>query len=284
MTNKWINLEVLTYAINKIKTLINNKADKEHNHIASDVKQDATHRFVNDIEKDNISKIITDGTGDAVLHNDGVYKELANANTIDDLVSSGTSTYSSKKINIELNKKANAGDLHTHDNKNILDDISLERFSIWNEKTKKIITTGNGDKYLADDGTYKVCSGGSGTGASDWSELNNKPFNTIDATTLSVNNDMQLTVKRVALKHIEYKALIIAKTIDSTTLYIITDEPTIYYGAIKVATSDAEWHGTRAEYETLKSLGKLEQNITYYTTDDGDYNDNTCAGSGASDK
>lgn len=222
MANKWVNLDILTYTINKLKALINNKADKTHNHTATDITQDNTHKFVDDIEKEKLSKIVTSGTGNAVLHDDGIYKELANANTIDDLVSSSKSTYSSNKINAELKKKADVADAHTHENKNVLDDISLERFGIWDEKTKKIITTGNGDKFLSDDGTYKIGSGGSG--ASDWSELNNKPFDTIDANTLSIDDSLKLSVKRISLTKAEYQVLVNNNTVDSTTLYIITDD------------------------------------------------------------
>lgn len=61
----------------------------------------------------------------------------------------------------------------------------------------------------------------------------------------------------------------------------------IYLGNLKVANTgggDAGWYGTRAEYEQLKALGQLDMNTTYYTTDDGDFNDDTGTVGGASEE
>jgi len=118
-----------------------------------------------------VSKIKTNGDGTKYLADDGTYKTIVSggnngANIDDDNVSSNT-TYSSSKIEQKLNTKANIEhthtELHTHTNKEVLDSITTEQIDKWEEKTSLIDQNGTGNKFLADDGTYKEIESGNGS-------------------------------------------------------------------------------------------------------------------------
>lgn len=249
MADKWVKLDVLKYAIQKLQALIDKKADDIHRHLPTDISEDSTHNFVSSIEKEKIAIIKTDGTGNSVLHDDGTYKQLQETNIIDDMNISTTSTYSSNKIDAELKNKSDINhthdeinklqqDSHTHINKEVLDNISLEKVTLWDDKSNKIITTGQGDMFLADDGEYKAISTTGSGGVSDWNDLLNKPFNGIDTDTLKVDETTSLlSVKRVVLTKIEYDTLLSENLIDDNTVYIITDDNGVTDGS---GTSSAQ--------------------------------------------
>lgn len=208
---KLVNLDMLGLTVNKLKTMINEKADKKHNHIADEVSTTNDKQFVNQAEMNQIHTIIRNGGGKKYLNDSGVYTEMhaftdeyankvsklniegdgslyltdngmykppltddqsrkiekvllngdgtkclsdngsyKNLITIldDDKKTTKINTYSSSYIQEKINAES-------HSNRNILDDITLERFTQWEEKSKTVVTDGDGDKYLSDDGTYK---------------------------------------------------------------------------------------------------------------------------------
>ncbi|WP_312369044.1 hypothetical protein [Lachnoclostridium sp.] len=214
--NKWINLNILTYTINKLKELINKKANMKHIHIASEITEETDMKFVTTSEKEKIHVIQTDGDGSSILYSDGTYKKASSANVIHDGIVADDTTYSSKKIDSDFSKKTHThkefdnlnADSHTHSNKNVLDDISLERFSSWDYKTQKIITAGQGDKFLTDDGTYKTIDGIS-------NPINDNDSNSL-TTTLSaskINSNISSAVNGVN----ESLALKLDNKVDSVT-------------------------------------------------------------------
>ncbi len=181
---KFLDYDGLTYAINKIKTLINTKANLAHTHSTMDINETTNKNFVSSSEKTNLSKlsisgdgtkflandgsykpanssvIITNGDGNSFLANDGSYKTVQGGNAnIDDKNISTTSTFSSSKIKSELDLKANVTQLHTHNNKSILDALTTEKYANWDEKTNMIVSTGDGNSYLTNNGTYKKIDG-----------------------------------------------------------------------------------------------------------------------------
>jgi hypothetical protein len=173
---KVIEFDQVTKIVNKLKAMINGKADSEHTHSPNDIDETTEKKFVSDTEKNKIAAIsisgdgtnflsddgnykpanssvlITDGDGKKFLANDGVYKPTA---MIDDVNASINSTYSSTKIEEKLGTKVNAKDWHTHNNKDIIDDITLEKVTGWDTNTNIVKSDGDGQSYLANDGTYK---------------------------------------------------------------------------------------------------------------------------------
>jgi len=129
----FITFDVLKHSLLKIKTMIDNKANSSHKHNPSDINTDSNNRFVTDDEKAKINVIVTDGYGNQALLDNGSYGFVGGV-SIDDVTPSTTTVYSSQKVEDKL------ADIHTHDNKTILDEI---------------VNTGDGTKYLTDDGTYK---------------------------------------------------------------------------------------------------------------------------------
>jgi len=274
--NKWIDLNILTYTVNKLKELINKKADMKHGHLASEITEETNRKFVTTSEKEKIHVIQTDGDGSSILYSDGTYKKASSGNVIHDGIVADDTTYSSKKIDTDFSKKTHThkefdklnADSHTHSNKNVLDDISLERFSSWDYKTQKIITVGQGNMFLADDGEYKERSGGGigEGGVSSWSDLADKPFESIDPKTLNVDSRSKtLSANRVEITLAEYDKLLQNNQINENMMYLITDDNN-YSNYI-----DDFWYGTRLKYEEMKKAGTLNPNTTYFTTDDGDY-------------
>jgi len=133
---KFLSLEGFKYAmdeiVTKIKALINLKADKSHTHNASDIATSSENQFINADEKNKISKITINGNGQEFLSSDGTYKHVEGGGSkisIDDENIASQTTYSSNKIEGRLNSKADIIQLHTHNNKNILDGLSVETYA-----------------------------------------------------------------------------------------------------------------------------------------------------------
>ncbi|MBU5332130.1 hypothetical protein KQI61_07955 [Anaerocolumna aminovalerica] len=162
--SKNFNYDSFKYIITKIvtglKKLIDEKANIKHTHSATDINETTDKKFVTLKDKEKLSKIDISGDGTGFFSNDGTYKEITGGGggdaSIDDINISKTTTYSSDKVEKTFAKK---DELHTHDNKKILDDINIDRFTRWEETTKAIVSTGGGNKFLADDLTYKEIAG-----------------------------------------------------------------------------------------------------------------------------
>lgn len=158
---------IITKIVNGLKTLINTKAEKIHKHSANDIEETDAKKFVDFTDKDKLSKIDINGDGSKVWTNDGTYREITGGGdaSIDDTAISDSTTFSSQKINTTYVKNsslidyAKKEDLHYHDNKNILDDINIDRFTRWEEITKAIVSDGAGDRFLTDDLEYKRIDG-----------------------------------------------------------------------------------------------------------------------------
>lgn len=143
-----------------IANQIGKKVDKE-------VGKGLSTNDYTDMDKSKVDIINVNGDGSRYLADDGTYKIIEisdnNASIDDDNISTST-TYSSSKINAELAKKADLNHAHTefhsHENKQILDGITLEKMDNWDMKTSLLVTDGDGVKFLSNDGTYKEISGG----------------------------------------------------------------------------------------------------------------------------
>jgi hypothetical protein len=89
--------------------------------------------------KGKVDKLITAGDGSKVLADNGTYKSVITDTEIDDTAESTTKAYSSTKTNEVINGRYTDGE---------------------KAKVEKIDTAGDGTKFLADDGTYKLASEG----------------------------------------------------------------------------------------------------------------------------
>lgn len=83
MNIKFIDYESLRLVVNKIKDLINQKADIIHQHSSSEITTDLQNQFVNEEEKLRISKIKTDGDGSLVLTDNGTYQSITGSGDFD---------------------------------------------------------------------------------------------------------------------------------------------------------------------------------------------------------
>jgi len=117
----------------------------------SDVSANTNARHTHS-NKSALDNIINSGNGKNALMNDGTYKSVVrpgddvtdlNLNITSDNVPEGNSNryYTNDRVSNNTDVSANTSARHTHSNKSALD---------------KIISTGSGNKYLSDDGTYKI--------------------------------------------------------------------------------------------------------------------------------
>lgn len=146
-------LSDLEYCVKKLVATIKGKADEKHQHSIDDISETNAKKILTSNERDIITLVSetlsTDGDGTKVLYNDGTYKPIGTVEVIDNTQSLDNKTYSSSKIDEELGKKAesfsndtllrgltqtNIDNLHTHSNKEVLDGITEEKVSAWDEK------------------------------------------------------------------------------------------------------------------------------------------------------
>jgi hypothetical protein len=120
-------------------------------HSPSIIAQDSNNRFMTDIEKAKVDKIITDGSGTKYLNDLGNYVAIegggGSGSSIDDLVISPTTTYSSSKITGitgDINDVALPSDLQ---GKSLVDMVKVN-FTNANE-AKNYIVNAIGDSSLA---------------------------------------------------------------------------------------------------------------------------------------
>ena len=141
----------LKYCVQKLHSLIKGKADEKHTHSMDDISETTTKKILTTEERNTIKSlsdtIETSGDGTKILYDDGTYKEPGSPDLIDDSTSLEDKTYSSKKIDEELNaksktfanesilesiKQTDLDMLHAHSNKTALDGISEQNISNWN--------------------------------------------------------------------------------------------------------------------------------------------------------
>lgn len=186
-------------------------------------------------EKEKLSKIIINGDGKNILTDNGSYIPLLSTNVIDDTEAGENKTYSSSFVKEKLDEKAPFNhthnefeSIHEHQNKNVLDDITLDNFSKWNKLVELINPEikGNGTKVLYDDLSFKTLD--KIKGVSLWGEIEEKPFEKISSN-LNVKEN-GLKEKFLDLKHPieictqeEYIQKKNGLGLDPNTIYIITD-------------------------------------------------------------
>lgn len=73
-----ITVPVFNYTVNKLKDLIDNKANLKHSHSASDITETTDKKFISSEDKTKITSLITDGEGDKVLLDNGEYTQTTN--------------------------------------------------------------------------------------------------------------------------------------------------------------------------------------------------------------
>lgn len=73
-----ITVPVFNYTVNKLKDLIDNKANLKHSHSALDITETSDKKFVSSEDKTKITSLITDGEGDKVLLDNGEYTQTTN--------------------------------------------------------------------------------------------------------------------------------------------------------------------------------------------------------------
>ena len=141
----------LKYCVQKLHSLIKGKADEKHTHSMDDISETTTKKILTTEERNTIKSlsdtIETSGDGTKILYDDGTYKEPGSPDLIDDSTSLEDKTYSSKKIDEELDaksktfanesilesiKQTDLDMLHAHSNKTALDGISEQNISNWN--------------------------------------------------------------------------------------------------------------------------------------------------------
>lgn len=287
---KFLDYDGLTYAINKIKTLINTKANLVHTHSATDINETANKNFVSSSEKSNLSKlnisgdgtkflandgsykpanssvIITNGDGNSFLANDGSYKAVQGGNAnIDDKNISTTSTFSSSKIKSELDLKANVTQLHTHNNKSILDALTTEKYANWDEKTNMIVSTGDGNSYLTNNGTYKKIDGIS-------SPIDDTNLSSTTTTLSASKITAQITDSKNDLNYnltqqINKKVDSVAGKGLSTYDYNSTDKSKV--DTLKINGVANKFHAEDGNYYTIDNVGINNENPSDITTFSG---------------
>ena len=211
------------------------------NGVYSDIKVDLGNLEETEIykkytkeEKEKLSKIIINGDGKNILTDNGSYIPLLDTNVIDDTEAGKNKTYSSSFVKEKLDGKAPFNhthnefeSIHEHQNKNVLDDITLDNFSKWNKLVELINPEikGNGTKVLYDDLTFKTFDE---KGISSWGEIEGKPFEKISPN-LNIKEN-ELKEKFLDLKHpieicTQEKYLQKRKNLelDANTIYIVTD-------------------------------------------------------------
>lgn len=233
-----INESVFKATVQKILNII-----KNHQHKADEILDTDSKKILTAKEREKIDKlVINDMDGNKVLHNDGTYKITGSVNLIDDTQPLADKTYSSNKLK-ELflgksdtthnhkdafDQKADKTDLHKHENKNVLDDISLTKYSRWEKVSEKLQpdSPGLGTKILFDDLTFKEFSGNTGgTGVSAWQDLTDKPFDSISELDFNVAEEhLFLKYPTVPCTKAEYLRLKSDKKLDINTVYIIIDD------------------------------------------------------------
>lgn len=141
--NSNVTLGVLKYTINKLKGLLNTKADLSHSHAAKDIIEANDKQFINSNEKDKISKLIINGNGSQVLSDNGTYINLST------LTDDQKSLISKIIINGD-------GSQVLSNNGTYIDMLALtdEQKNL----ISKIIITGDGTKVLSDNGNYILMS------------------------------------------------------------------------------------------------------------------------------
>lgn len=244
-----INESLLKLTTKKILTII-----KNHEHKADQILETEAKKILTKEEREKVSRlVINDTDGTRVLHNDGSYKAVGSVNLIDDTQIFTDKTYSSYNLKglldgksaashnhkEALDKKADKTELHQHSNKNVLDDISLTKYSRWEKVSEKLQpdSPGLGTKVLFDDLTFKEFTGGSGgSSISKWKDLIGKPYDSIaieNFKVLSIPLQDNTTEKQLFLKYptiactkADYLKLKADKQLDINTIYIIIDDNT----------------------------------------------------------
>lgn len=73
---KTVTFGILTRALDNVKSFLDKKAEKEHEHNANDITETKTRKFTTNAEKALIDKIITTGDGNKALFDDGEYYKI----------------------------------------------------------------------------------------------------------------------------------------------------------------------------------------------------------------
>jgi hypothetical protein len=137
--NSNVTLGVLKYTIEKLKGLLNSKADLTHNHAPKDIIETNDKQFISFDEKSKVSKLNINGDGSQVLSNNGTYIDiLALTDEQKELIS---------KISINGD-----GTKVLSDNGDYILMSSLS--TAQKDLLSKINISGDGTKILSDNGNY----------------------------------------------------------------------------------------------------------------------------------
>ena len=220
---------------------------------ASDILETTDKKILEKEERDKIAKIITNGNGTKALTDDGTYKTPDSVGVVNDTIITEDMSYSSKKIEVmfdDLNtdiakKLLQKSDLdhtheeletaHSHDNKNVLDEINTTLFGKLRRLTEIIDPdkSGLGNKAFFDDLTFKEISvsGDAGTanpgnGEGLFHTVNKNDFviqENTDEETQKLIKELSLHYHISVLTKAEYEGLQRSSSIDPNTLYIVSN-------------------------------------------------------------
>jgi len=166
--------------VTNLQTTLNNKADSVHSHIISDVinlqttldgKANSTHNHtISDVT--NLQSTLDSKANSTHSH---IISDITNLQTTLDGKASVTHNHNlndlAEKSYNSLTDKPDLSSLHTHANKALLDTYTQTEANLADAVSKKhnhsnqtlldsLTNSGDGNSFLANDGTYKAVSGG----------------------------------------------------------------------------------------------------------------------------
>lgn len=205
-------------------------SSKIHSVVSSSIAS-STHSHQNKTTLDGIHSDTT--KPEYFLSEDGSYKIPAMDVLINDTVTESGKAWSSQKTAIELAGKSGVAHTHaglnlahTHPNKGVIDDITLDDMSKWNRLIGIIDPnkSGIGDKVFTDDLTFKPIT--DFTGIQKWGELKEKPFDSTNSESFRIlGKDKILSLKYpiVPITQADFIRKKNAGELDPTILYTIMD-------------------------------------------------------------